>query len=178
MSARGATACAIRRVTRAVDAPIDGLVDLLIEVVHGGASIGFLAPLAHATAARYWHGVAESLGDALAMWVADIDGRIVGTVQLAPCTKDNGRHRADLQKLLVAHAERGRGIASALLDAAEAHARADGRTLLVLDTRAGSPAEHVYRHLAWQRVGEIPGYAADPDGSLMPTAYYYKILAA
>jgi acetyltransferase len=168
---------AIRRVERAADAPIDGLAELLVDVVDDGASVGFLAPLPQATATAYWHGVADALGDALVLWVAEIDGRVAGTVQLAPCTKDNGRHRADLQKLLVVRACRGRGIAAALLDAAEAFARAGSHTLLVLDTRAGSPAEGVYRRLGWQRVGEIPDYAADPDGTLMPTAYYYKRLS-
>jgi len=167
---------ALRRVERAADAPIAGLADLLIDVVADGASVGFLAPLPQATAAAYWRGVADGLGDALALWVAEIDGRVAGTVQLAPCMKDNGRHRADLQKLLVVPACRGRGIAAMLLDVAEAFARAGSRTLLVLDTRAGSPAEGLYRHRGWQRVGEIPDYAADPDGTLMPTAYYYKRL--
>ena len=54
------------------------------------------------------------------------------------------------------------------------YAAANGRTLLVLDTIAGSPAEFVYRRLGWQKVGEIPDYAAMPDGELRPTAYYYK----
>ena len=55
---------------------------------------------------------------------------------------------------------------------------AAGRTLLVLDTLAGSDAEPVYRHLGWQRAGEIPKYAASPDGQLFPTVYYYKLLSS
>ena len=103
---------ALRRVERAADAPIAGLADLLIDVVDDGASVGFLAPLPRATAAAYWRGVADGLGDVLALWVAEIDGCVAGTVQLAPCMKDNGRHRADVQKLLVVRACRGRGIAA------------------------------------------------------------------
>ncbi len=60
--------------------------------------------------------------------------------------------------------------------ALEVHAAGGGRSLLVLDTIAGSAAECVYRHLGWQRVGEIPGYAAMPDGELRATAYYFKRL--
>jgi acetyltransferase len=44
----------------------------------------------------------------------------------------------------------------------------------VLDTIAGLPAESVYRHLGWHKAGEIPEYAAMPDGELRATAYYYK----
>jgi hypothetical protein len=46
----------------------------------------------------------------------------------------------------------------------------------VLDTLLGSHAENVYRHLGWQRAGEIPDFAAAPDGELFPTVYYFKRL--
>jgi acetyltransferase len=141
MSARGSpNRVAIRRVASAGDAPIDGLVDLLIDVVSGGASVGFLAPLARETAAHYWNGVAGSLGDALAPWVAEVDGRV-------GAARRGGSVRARRSP----YAARAR------------HARR-------------LPGEGVYRHLGWHRVGEVPGYAADPDGTLMPTAYYYKQL--
>ena len=62
------------------------------------------------------------------------------------------------------------------MSSAEAFARANGRTTLVLDTEAGSLAESVYRKLGWQRVGEIPQYAGKPDGQLIATAVYYKLM--
>jgi GNAT superfamily N-acetyltransferase len=98
-------------------------------------------------------------------------------VQLALATKENGRHRAEVQKLMVMRSARGEGVASRLMAAAEAHARAERRTLLVLDTLEGSEAEPVYRHLGWSRVGEVPDYAARPDGTLHATVYYFKRLA-
>jgi GNAT superfamily N-acetyltransferase len=166
----------LRQVTCADTSLLEGLVQLLIDVVDGGASVGFHDPLSPATARRYWEQVLASLGDGLAMWVALIDERVVGSVQLAPCLKDNGRHRADLQKLQVMSACRGQGISSRLMDAAEAFARREGRTLLVLDTLAGSDAEFIYRHRGWNKVGEIPCYASDAQGRLHATAYYYKLL--
>ena len=167
---------AVRRIHTAADTPFDSLVDLLIDVVDGGASVGFLAPLSRERAGAYWSGVLHSLGDALALWVAAAGGRAIGSVQLAPCGKENGRHRADLQKLIVLRAWRGRGVATALVAAAEGFARADKRSTLVLDTEAQSAAEAVYGRLGWQRVGEIPEYAARTDGVLWATAYYYKHL--
>ena len=153
------------------------LCELLIDAVHNGASVGFLAPLSIDRAARYWEQVLAALGDGLLLWVAEAEGRVVGSVQLAPSPKENGRHRAEIQKLFVLSAFRGQGIATRLMAAAETTARAAGRTLLVLDTLAGSDAEPVYRHLGWQRAGEIPNYAASPDGRLFPTVYYFKLLA-
>jgi acetyltransferase len=125
-------------------------------------------------ALRYWQPVIAELDGSMVLWIAESDGKVVGTVQLALNGKENGRHRADVQKLLVLRTHRAQGIAAALMRAVDDYAAANGRTLLVLDTIAGSPAEFVYRRLGWQKVGEIPDYAAMPDGELRPTAYYYK----
>ncbi|OSC75446.1 GNAT family N-acetyltransferase, partial [Streptomyces sp. BF-3] len=59
-----------------------------------------------------------------------------------------------------------------------AYAATEGITLLVLDTETGSLAEQVYCKAGWKEVGSVPGYAADPAGSLKPTTFYYKELAA
>jgi GNAT superfamily N-acetyltransferase len=168
----------MRRVSAAEAAVIEPLVDLLIDAVHSGASVGFLAPLATATAQGYWRDVLQSLDDALLLWVAELDGRIVGSVQLALCEKENGRHRGEVQKLFVHRSARGHGIATQLMHAAESEARRQQRTLLVLDTLLGSKSEEVYRHLGWTRAGEIPQYAAAPDGGIFPTVVYFKAISA
>lgn len=164
----------IRRIQSAETSVADGLCALLIDAVHDGASVGFLAPMTHAKALAYWQPVLAGLADGMVLWIAETDGQVVGTVQLALNGKENGRHRADVQKLLVLRSHRGQGIAALLMKAVDEFAAANGRNLLVLDTIAGSPAEFVYRRLGWQKVGEIPDYAAMPDGELRPTAYYYK----
>lgn len=164
----------VRQITVLDASLLSPLSDLLIDAVHHGASVGFLAPLAQQSAAAYWEQVFASLGDGLLLWVAEVSGKVVGTVQLAPCLKENGRHRAEIQKLLVHSGHRGQGIASGLMAQAEAFARSRGITLLVLDTQARSVAESVYQHLGWQKVGEVPNYAASPDGRLHATAYYFK----
>lgn len=164
----------IRRIESAEPRIVDGLCALLIDAVHDGASVGFLAPLSRDTALKYWNSALAPPAHGLVLWIAESGGEVVGTVQLSLCAKENGRHRAELQKLLVLRSHRGKGIATALLLAADEFAAANGRTLLVLDTIAGSPAESVYRHLGWRKAGEVPEYAAMPDGELRATAYYYK----
>ncbi|MEX2151520.1 MAG: antibiotic biosynthesis monooxygenase [Steroidobacteraceae bacterium] len=91
----------IRRIESAEPGAIDGLCALLIDAVHDGASVGFLAPLSRETALRYWTQALASPGEGLVLWIAESGGEVVGTVQLNLCAKDNGRHRAELQKLLV-----------------------------------------------------------------------------
>ncbi|WP_105532247.1 GNAT family N-acetyltransferase [Solimicrobium silvestre] len=167
----------IRQVNQGSVQLLSGLVGLLQDVVHHGASVGFLAPLEQAEANRYWQGVLADLGRGLVLWVAEQDGIVVGAIQLALCGRANGMHRADVQKLFVHSLSRGIGISSQLLYALEAFAKQQRRSLLVLDTEAGSLAEKIYQHWNWQRVGEIPGYAASPDGKLISTCYYYKQVA-
>ena len=155
----------------------DALADLLRDAVQSGASVGFLAPLSARNARAYWCGVLAALGDELGLWLAYEGRRIIGAIQLAQCGKDNGRHRAEVQKLFVLREFRGRGVARALLAAVEQQAKKNGIRLLVLDTEADSPAAKLYRRLGWQEAGLIPDYALSPDGRLHPTLYFYKTLS-
>jgi GNAT superfamily N-acetyltransferase len=106
--------------------------------------------------------------------VARDRGGVVGTVQVQPSWAPNQPHRGDLAKLIVHRRSRGQGIARALMLAAEREAAAEGITLLVLDTCKGSAAERLYTSLGWVRVGEIPDFALNPDGSLCDTVFFFK----
>lgn len=167
-------------VVRCVDAGEPGLAgalaDLLVDTVASGASVGFVRDLSLADAQEWASSTLATLGPGLRLWVAEAAGRVVGSVQLAPCLKPNGRHRGEVMKLLVQRSARGRGVASALLARLEADARAAGLTLLVLDTEAGSPAEAIYRHRGWRYGGTIPAYAVTPDGAPHATVYLYRAL--
>ena len=166
----------IRLATARDEILVPGLCALLQDAVHGGASIGFLAPLAMPSVLRYWRGVFADLDRRQVLWIALDNGAVVGTVQLGLCLKENGSHRAEVQKLLVRSDHQRRGIARDLMQVVDKYAVANNRSLLVLDTIAGSPAEPLYQHLGWQKSGEIPAYAAMPDGELRPTAVYYRLL--
>jgi len=150
-----------------------GLRRLLIDDVEDGASIGFLPPLSEAEAERYWSGVG---GEDVVLWVARQGDDIVGTVQLHLCGKPNGAHRAEIAKLMVSPLARRRGIARSLMEAAEARARAEGRSLLVLDTREGDPSNVLYASLGYIRAGRIPSFARSANGALDATIIYYKAL--
>ncbi|MET9775538.1 GNAT family N-acetyltransferase [Streptomyces sp. NPDC006367] len=160
-------------------ARLDGLAGLLADTVADGASVGFLAPLGHEEAVAWWRGCAAAVAAGrLAVWVAYEGERVAGTVSLALPGRPNGRHRAELVKLMVSRRARGRGLGRRLLATAEEAAAADGLTLLHLDTETGSAAEHLYRSAGWTPAGTIPDYAADPGGVLRPTTLYYKRIGA
>ncbi|MEI7031638.1 GNAT family N-acetyltransferase [Streptomyces pratensis] len=157
----------------------DEMAELLVETVEEGSSVGFLAPLEREAAAVWWRERAAAVeAGQLALWIAREGGRVSGTIALVRAPLPNARHRAEVAKLMVRPSARGQGLGRALLDAVEAYAASEGITLLILDTETGSPAEQVYRKAGWTAVGSVPGYAADPAGSLKPTTFYYKELAA
>lgn len=155
-----------------------GLADLLMDVVAGGASVGFLPPLGAEDASAYWDSVAEALeGGGRRLWIARAaDGGLVGAVQLDLASQANGGHRAEVIKLMVLSSARRRGLGRLLMEAAEAESRRLGRTTLVLDTRQGDPSEALYRGMGWKPAGTIPRYARSADGTLHTTAFYYKLL--
>jgi acetyltransferase len=155
-----------------------GLAGLLVDVVDAGASVGFLPPLGDGAASAYWDGVTAALkGGCRRLWIARAaDGGLVGTVQLDLASQANGRHRAEVTKLMVLSSARRQGIGRLLMEAAEVEARRLGRTTLVLDTRQGDPSEAFYRGMGWEPVGTIPRYARSADGTLHTTAFYYKLL--
>ena len=153
------------------------LVALLQDAVHHGSSVGFLPPLAAETAQAYWLATLDEVGQGKrVLLVAGAGREVEGSVQLALATKQNGLHRAEVQKLLVHTRFRNRGVGRALMIAAEEYARGAGRTLLVLDTEQGSTAERLYERCGYTRSGVIPQYALSTDGSLITTVVFYKLL--
>lgn len=158
-------------------AALADLAELFSETVRSGASMGYMLPFPREEAEAYWRGVAEAVGRGdVILFVAEDAGRIAGAVQLGIAMPPNQPHRADIKKLMVHPVARGRRLSRLLMEAAEIEAGARGRSLLVLDTATGEPAEHIYRHLGWQEAGIIPGYALFPDGRFCDTTFYYKQL--
>lgn len=163
---------------------VDELGSLLADVVQGGSSLGFLHGLTPYEAATWWRdyvGPSVERGSTAVWVVIDTEGtaagtRCVGTISLAFTEKPNGRHRAEVVKLMVHGSTRGTGLGRTLLATAERAAAEAGVTLLVLDTETGSPAENFYRKAGWDEVGVIPDYAADPAGVLHPTTLFCKRL--
>jgi len=168
----------IRRLDRAeARAQLDGLAAVLADCVAGGASVSYMAPFTHEQARAAFEVVAADVEAGRRLLLAAFaDGTVVGTVQVVLALPPNQPHRGEIAKLLVHRAARRRGIAQLLMERAEAEARAEGRTLLVLDTVTGDAAERLYARLGWTRVGVIPGYALYPDGRPCDTTVFWKAL--
>jgi acetyltransferase len=165
----------IRRLEAAdAEARLEELALLLRDGVQGGASIGFLLPLEQAEITAYWQSVVAALRARHRLLLAAFEGdTLIGSVQLGLEPRANGRHRAEVMKLMVLRAQRRRGAGRALMRALLQAARACGRTLLLLDVRTGDPAELLYRALGFVKLGEVPDHARSPDGRLAATSFYY-----
>jgi GNAT superfamily N-acetyltransferase len=163
------------------EAAIPGLGELILDAVAGGGSVNFLAGVTPEEARAWWADRASDVGDGTtSVFVArdrgDDDGRLVGCTLLVRSRNQNAPHRAEIAKVLVDRSARRRGIGRALMEAAEARARADGRWLLILDTEADTPADAFYRSLGWTVLGTMPNHAYTSSGVLAPTTYFYKDL--
>jgi GNAT superfamily N-acetyltransferase len=172
-----AGAIEVRVLATVTERDIQGLSDVLIDCVEGGASVSFMLPMTREKAEEFWRSAAEgvALGDRLVLVAEDADGRIVGTVKVMLNQPENQPHRGDVAKMLVHRRARQQGVGAALLVAAEQAAFEAGRTLLVLDT-ANDAAARLYARNGWQRCGEIPNYALMPDGAFCATTIFFKSL--
>jgi ribosomal protein S18 acetylase RimI-like enzyme len=153
------------------------LTELLIEVVAANGSVSFMHPLEPERAAAFWDSAlaASARGERIILGAWD-GSLLAGTVTLLLDCPPNQPHRGEIAKLMTRPAHRHRGIATALLRAAESLAIARRRTLLTLDTAVEGGARALYEGLGFTLAGEIPDYALTPFGALTGTLIYWKRL--
>ena len=155
------------------------LSDILIEVVAHGGSVSFMHPLSRDAASRFWETSLASAdrGERIVLGAFDRD-HLIGTVTLLLDLPPNQPHRAEIAKMMTRLSHRHRGVATALLRAAEQLAIDRERTLLVLDTAVEDGASGLYERFGFQLAGIIPDYALKPHGGLTGTMIYWKRLLA
>ena len=164
----------IERVIDASENVVHELTDVLLDAVQSGAGVSFMSDVRPEQIADWWRARFRESSPRAVILVARDERGIVGTVQLQPAWAPNQPHRADVAKLIVHRRARGRGTARALMQELERQARDQRFTLLLLDTCKGSAAERLYTSLGWRRVGEVPQFALNPDGSWCDTVFFYK----
>jgi GNAT superfamily N-acetyltransferase len=153
----------------------DDLSTVLQDCVEGGASVSYMAPFSLEDARAHFEAIQPEIESGKRVLLAAFaEDELVGTVQIVGAWQPNQPHRADVAKLLVRPTARKRGIGQLLMERAEAEARAEGWTLLVLDTVTGDPAERLYERMGWSKVGVIPNYALYPDGRPCDTTVFWK----
>jgi GNAT superfamily N-acetyltransferase len=162
---------------------IRDLAALLVDAVDGGAAVNFMAGVTDAEAAEWWAARVGQVEDGtITVFVArrgDAGGdgpALVGSTLLIRSRNQNSPHRAEVAKVLVHRTARRQGLGRTMMVAAEEHARAEGRWLLILDTQSGTAAEALYRSLGWHELGTLPNHSYRTDGVLVPTTFFWKDL--
>ena len=168
----------VKRLTVAeATAELDALAEVLADAVEGGDSVSFMDGFGTGDARAFYESLLPEVERGTRVLLAAyVEGELVGTVQLVHAWPPNSQHRADVAKLLVHRRARGQGVGQALMEQLEREARADGKTLLILDTVAERSADRLYGRLGWTRLGTVPRYARDPDGSFCDATFFYKHL--
>jgi GNAT superfamily N-acetyltransferase len=154
---------------------LDALAAVLADCVAGGASVGYMEPFSHADARTVYEDYVRDAEQGRRIILgAFLDGELVGTAQLVLAVPPNQPHRAEVARVLVHRSARRRGFAQRLMEQLEREARAEGKTLLVLDAVTGGDAARLYERIGWNTVGVIPNYALYPDGRLCDTTVFWK----
>ena len=168
----------IRRLGAAeVNTQLDALAGVLHDCVAGGASVGYVEPFSHEQARDAFEVFAREVEQGRRLLLGAFkDNELVGTVQVVLAMPPNQPHRGEIARMLVHRSARKRGIAQQLMEAAETEARAEGKTLLVLDAVTDGDAARLYDRLGWTTVGVIPDYALYPDGRFCDTTVFWKQL--
>jgi ribosomal protein S18 acetylase RimI-like enzyme len=151
------------------------LSELLVETVASGGSVSFMHPLSPQAADAFWQQALASAASGERVVLGAFEGeQLIGTVTLLLNLPPNQPHRAEIAKMMTRVSHRHRGVATALMHAAERMAIERGRVLLVLDTAAEDGASKLYEALGFRLTGVIPDYALKPHGGLTGTMIYWK----
>lgn len=166
----------VEQITRLSTADLNDLCDATDAAIEDGGGFGWTTLPARETLERFWQGVLAM--PARTLFVARLDGVICGTCQLIrpPVNNEAQAHSVQLTTNFVAPWARGHGLATMLIQKAEAAAKASGAKVINLDVRESlTSAIKLYESLGYIRIGEHPHYA-EVDGQVLKGFYYTKIL--
>lgn len=153
------------------------LIDLLKDSVTNNYSVGFMQDSTEADYEKFWLHEIATCDSKNGIFLAIKGEKVLGSVIITREQRANGGHRAELRKLLVHSDSQKMGIGTALEKSATKYAREIGLKLLYLDSATNFLIDGVYEKWGWQKSGEIPYFAKNPDGSLVSTWFFYKLLS-
>jgi len=153
------------------------LVDLLKDSVANNYSVGFMQDSTEADFEKFWLEEIATCDSENGLFLAIAGDQVLGSVIITRELRANGRHRAELRKLLVHSKAQKMGIGTALERLATNYAKEIGLNLLYLDSATTYLIDGVYEKWGWKKSGEIPNFARNPDGALVSTWFFYKLLS-
>lgn len=166
----------VERVQHLDDDALSQLCEAADAAILEGGGFGWVKSPGRMSLERYFRGVL--LVPERALFVARLDGDIVGSAQLVRPPRNNEAQAfaASLMHAFVAPYARGHGLARELTARVEESARAMGYQVLNLDVRETQDAAiRLYEGMGYQRWGEHPAYAR-VGGQTIRGIYFHKVL--
>jgi ribosomal protein S18 acetylase RimI-like enzyme len=166
----------VERVSVLNEAELADLCEAADAAIIDGGGFGWVNPPGRQALERYFKGVL--LVPERALFVARVDGRIVGSAQLVRPPRNNEAQAfaAQLMHSFIAPFARGHGLARLLTHRVEEGARALGYHVLNLDVRETQDAAiRLYESLGYIRWAVHPAYAR-VGGRTIRGVFYYKLL--
>lgn len=175
LTARHAT---VERCERLAEPDIGALCDATNDAIIEGGGFGWVEPQGRDTLERHFRGVL--LVPDRELFLARLDGRVVGSAQLVRPPRNNEAQAigATLTHVYIAPYGRGHGLARAMVALAEERAYALGHRVMNLDVRETQrTAIHLFESLGYTQWGTHPAYAR-VRGQMVAGRYYLKQLTA
>jgi len=178
MSDGPAHAVAVERCEKLLEHDITDLCEATNAAIIEGGGFGWLEPQGRDTLTRHFRGVL--LVPERELFLARLDGRVVGSAQLARPPRYNEAQAigAQLTHAYIAPYARGFGLARKLVRAVEDRAAALGHRVLNLDVRETQAAAiQIFEALGYTRWGTHPAYAR-VRGQIVAGHFYHRMLEA
>jgi len=153
------------------------LAELLVTCVTEGATVSFLPPMDLDRARAFWQQATRDVGAGRRMIIAGWqDATLAACGSLYLDLAENQPHVAEAQKILVHPSARRAGMGRRIMASLQQAARDAGRTMIILDTRAGDAGEALYRAAGFREYGRLSGHAVDAARRPIETVFLYKVL--
>lgn len=98
----------------------------------------------------------------IAQFVAEVDGRIVGTMMLSFQSHPLFAHRCILDDVVVSGDYQGKGIARKIFEHCADYCKNNNIAMITVNVRGGEPAEKVYLKLGFTEYGRLVSGIVEP----------------
>ncbi len=167
---------AVERCERISEADLLQLCEATNAAIIEGGGFGWLEPQGHDVLMRHFRGVL--MVPERELFLARLDGRVVGSAQLVKPPRNNEAQAvgAQLTHAYIAPYARGVGLARKLIRSVEERAASLGHRVLNLDVReTQTTAIQIFETLGYTRWGTHPAYAR-VKGRIVQGHFFHRLL--
>jgi L-amino acid N-acyltransferase YncA len=161
----------VANIRSATESDREAIWNIFHEVVAAGDTYAFDPRMSRKDALAYW------LRDDTHTYVADADGKIVGTYILKPNQSGPGSHVANAA-FMVPSSVRGQGVGRSMAEHSLKEARRLGFTAMQFNfvVSSNESAIHLWQQLGFKTVGTLPGAFRHPEKGCIDVYVMFRSL--